>query len=219
MPIAPLNTLGTGAAAGSAGAGRQAEAGAANFAALYDPSDRPGLPPAGRWDIDQGHAEVAFVGRHLMFTKVRGRFTDVVGTVVIGEDPAESKVEVTIAMGSVSSGSKDRDDHLRSPDLFDVEKFPTATFRSTKVSWTEGPRAKVHGDLAIHGVTRPVILDVEFAGVATDPWGSDRAVFSATTEIDREDWDLTWNMALETGGILVSKRIRIEIDVETVRQV
>jgi polyisoprenoid-binding protein YceI len=181
-------------------------------------TDRTGVPAAGTWAIDPGHAEVAFIGRHLMFTKVRGRFTEVSGAVVIAEDPAASSVEVTIGMASVSSGSHDRDEHLRSADLFDVERFPAATFRSTEVTWRGGAEAKVQGDLTIHGVTRPVVLDVELAGALTDPWGGERAVFSASTEIDREDWDLTWNMALETGGILVSKRIRIEIDVETVRQ-
>jgi polyisoprenoid-binding protein YceI len=180
--------------------------------------DRTGLPAPGTWTIDPGHADVGFLGRHLMFTKVRGRFTGVTGSVVIAEDPRESSVHVEIDMASVSSGSKDRDDHLKSADLFDVARYPTATFRSTEVWWTEGPQAEVQGDLTIHGVTRPVVLDVEFSGAITDPWGGERAVFSASTEIDREDWDLTWNMALETGGILVSKRIRIEIDVETVRQ-
>jgi polyisoprenoid-binding protein YceI len=190
-----------------------------NFPAPTPPgTDRSGVPAAGAWAIDPGHADVAFVGRHLMFTKVRGRFTDVAGTVVIADEPARSTVEVTIGMASVTSGSQDRDDHLRSADLFDVERYPTATFRSTEVRWDEGPRAEVEGDLTIHGVTRPVVLDVEFSGAVTDPWGGERAMFSATTEIDREDWDLTWNMALETGGILVSKRIRIEIDVETVRR-
>lgn len=181
-------------------------------------TERSGIPAAGTWAIDPGHADVAFVGRHLMFTKIRGRFSDVAGTVVIADEPSRSSVEVTIGMASVVSGSTDRDDHLRSADLFDVERFPTATFRSTEVRWTDGPHAEVQGDLTIHGVTRPVVLDVELSGSLTDPWGGERAMFSASTEIDREDWDLTWNMALETGGILVSKRIRIEIDVETVRQ-
>ena len=173
------------------------------------------VPVPGTWKIDPGHAEVAFIGRHLMFTKVRGRFTEVSGTVVIADEPGASSVEVTIGMASVTSGSQERDDHLRSADLFDVEAFPTATFRSTAVDW-QGDRAEVTGDLTIRDVTRPVVLSVEFSGAATDPWGGRRAVFSASTEIDREDWGITWNMALETGGILVSKRIRIEIDVETV---
>jgi len=180
--------------------------------------DRTGLPDAGTWVIDPGHADVSFVGRHLMFTKVRGRFTDVRGAVVIAEDPTRSSVEVTIGMASVQSGSRDRDDHLRSADLFDVERYPTATFRSTAVRWHGGPHAEVEGELTLHGVTRPVVLDVELAGVAEGLDGRERAVFSASTELDREDWGLTWNMVLDSGGLLVGKRIRIEIDVETVRE-
>jgi polyisoprenoid-binding protein YceI len=175
------------------------------------------VPAAGGWVIDPGHADVAFIGRHLMFTKVRGRFTDVTGRVTIGADVADSSVEVTIGMASVTSGADDRDAHLRSSDLFDVERFPTATFASTAVRW-DGRRASVAGDLTIVGVTRPVTLEVEHLGTVTAPDGRDRSIFSASTEIDREDWGLTWNMALEAGGILVSKRIRIEIEVETVRE-
>lgn len=175
------------------------------------------VPVAGDWAIDPGHAEVAFVGRHLMLTRVRGRFTDVAGVIRIREHPAESSVEVTIGMASVSSGSSDRDDHLRSPDLFDVERHPTATFRSTAVSWS-GTRAKVTGDLTIVGVSRPAVLEVDLLGTTTDPWGSVRAAFSAFTEIDREDWGITWNLALAAGGVLVSKRIRIEIELEAVLQ-
>jgi polyisoprenoid-binding protein YceI len=175
------------------------------------------VPAAGTWAIDPGHADVAFIGRHFMLTKVRGRFTDVSGRVTIGEDVADSHVEVTIGTASVTSGADDRDGHLRSPDFFDVERFPTATFASTAVRW-DGRRAAVAGELTIVGVTRPVTLDVEHLGTVTDPTGRDRAIFSASTEIDREDWGLTWNVALEAGGILVSKRIRIEIEVETVRE-
>jgi polyisoprenoid-binding protein YceI len=175
------------------------------------------VPAAGAWVVDPGHADVAFIGRHFMLTKVRGRFTDVTGVVTIGEDVADSTVAVTIGMASVTSGADDRDGHLRSPDFFDVERHPTATFTSTAVRW-DGRRAAVTGDLTIVGVTRPVVLDVEYLGSVTDPTGRDRSIFSASTEIDREDWGLTWNVALEAGGILVSKRIRIEIDVETIRQ-
>lgn len=173
------------------------------------------VPVAGTWQIDPGHAEVAFIGRHFMLTKVRGRFTDIDGAIEVADDPANSSVTVTIGMASVTSGSDDRDTHLRSPDFFDVERFPTATFRSRRVRWS-GSTAKVDGDLTIVGETRPVELDVELLGTTTDPWGGARAVFSAFTEIDREDWGLTWNVALEAGGILVSKRIRIEIELEAV---
>jgi polyisoprenoid-binding protein YceI len=176
------------------------------------------LPAPGTWIIDPGHAEVAFVGRHFMLTKVRGRFTGVDGAVTVAEDPADSSIEVTIDMASVSSGDAARDEHLRSPDLFDVAAHPTATFRSTDVRWSGGSTGTIVGDLTIKGVSRPVELAVEYLGHVTDPWGNERAVFSATTTIDREDWGLTWNMVLEAGGIVVSKDIRIEIEVETVLQ-
>ncbi len=173
------------------------------------------LPAAGRWEIDPGHADVAFTGRHFMVTKVRGRFSDVRGSVSIAEDFQLSKVEVAIGMASVASGNETRDDHLRSTDLFDVDQFPEATFRSTRVQW-RGRGGIVTGDLTIHGVTRSVDLDVLFEGYVRDPWGGDRAIFSATTEVNREDFGVTWNVALEAGGVLVSKDIKITIDIETV---
>jgi polyisoprenoid-binding protein YceI len=179
--------------------------------------DGTALLSAGTWNIDPGHADLAFIGRHLVFTKVRGRFTDVQGTVRIGEDPRESTLEVTIGMASVDSGSSQRDEHLRSADLFDVERFPTAHYRSTRVVWTDGTQATVEGQLTIHGVTRAVPLAVSYLGSARDPWGGDRAVFSATARVNREDFGITWNMALETGGLLVSKEIDLEIEIETVR--
>ena len=173
------------------------------------------LPAPGTWQIDPGHADVAFTGRHFMVTKVRGRFTEVSGTVTIGEDMRDSRVEVVIGMASVESGSATRDEHLRSAELFDVERFPEATFRSVEVEWS-GSRGVVLGDLTIHGVTRRVPLEVTFEGHARDPWGGERAVFSAETRINREDFGVSWNMALEAGGVLVSKEVSISIDVETV---
>ena len=173
------------------------------------------VPVAGNWIIDPGHAEVAFIGRHFMLTKVRGRFTDVTGVIRIGDDPARSRVDVTIGTASVTSGSSERDDHLRSPDLFDVDRFPTATFWADDVEWS-GSHAKVAGHLTIVGIERPVVLEVDLVGTTVDPWGSARAVFSVFTEIDREDWGLTWNVALEAGGVLVSKKIRIEIELEAI---
>lgn len=175
------------------------------------------LPTPGTWTIDPGHADVSFVGRHFMLTKVRGRFTGVAGAVTVSDDPNASSVEVTIDMASVSSGDATRDDHLRSADLFDVAAHPTAAYRSTSVEW-DGSRGTVGGDLTIKGVTRPVTLTVEYVGHALDPWGNERAVFAAHATINREDWGLSWNMALEAGGILVSKEIRLEIDIETIRQ-
>ncbi|WP_404380480.1 YceI family protein [Knoellia locipacati] len=173
------------------------------------------LPAPGDWAIDPGHTDVAFIGRHFMVTKVRGRFTDVTGTVVIAPDINDSRVEVSINMGSVESGNVDRDAHIKSTELFDVEQFPTATFRSTTVDW-RGTGGVVHGDLTIHGVTRPVPLAVTFEGHVRDPWGGERAIFSAKTKVNREDFGITWNVALEAGGLLVSKDIQIEIDFETV---
>jgi polyisoprenoid-binding protein YceI len=177
------------------------------------------LPEAGTWNIDPGHAEVAFVGRHFGLTKVRGRFPGVTGAVVIREDISVSSVEVAIEMASVSSGDQSRDDHLRSADFFDVEHYPTATFRSvTATVADERTIGSLVGQLTIKDVTRSVVLDVEYLGHVTDPWGGERAVFSASTTINREDWGLTWNMLLEAGGLLVSKEIRLEIEVELVRQ-
>ncbi len=173
------------------------------------------LPTSGRWDIDPGHTDLAFIGRHFMVTKVRGRFTDVTGSITIAERLADSSVNVSINMASVESGSAARDEHIKSAELFDVEEFPTATFRSTSVDW-RGTDGTVHGDLTIHGVTRQVPLAVTFEGHVRDPWGGDRSIFSARTKINREDFDITWNVALESGGLLVSKDIRIEIELETV---
>jgi polyisoprenoid-binding protein YceI len=175
------------------------------------------LPAAGTWDIDPGHAEVAFIGRHFMLTRIRGRFTGVAGALTVAERPDESTVEVSIDMASVSSGDQARDEHLRSPDFFDVEAHPTATFRSTSVHWS-GASGALEGELTIKGVTRPVVLEVEYAGFAHDPFGNDKAVFNARGRIDREAWGLTWNMVLEAGGLLVSKHIDIELEVETVRR-
>ena len=175
------------------------------------------VPTVGTWAIDPGHAEVAFIGRHFGLTKIRGRFTGVNGTVLIADEPNGSTVSVDIETASVSSGDRTRDDHLRSVDFFDVDQHPTATFRSTNVD-INGTSGTMTGDLTIKGITKPVTLSVTFAGAATDPWGGERSVFSASGQINREDWGLTWNMVLEAGGLLVSKQINLEIDVELVLQ-
>lgn len=175
-------------------------------------------PVPGTWRIDPGHAEVAFTGRHFMLTKIRGRFTGVTGEIRFAEGLADSQVEVVIDMASVDSGDPARDEHLRSADQFDVTRFPTATFRSTRVGWDGGTIGKVEGDLTIHGVTRTVVLDVDYRGYVRDPWGNDRAVFSAATRLNREDFGITWNMVLDTGGLLVSRDIDIAIELEAVRE-
>jgi polyisoprenoid-binding protein YceI len=175
------------------------------------------LPVPGRWQIDPGHTEVAFIGRHFMLTKVRGRFTGVTGAIVVAEEPGESTAEVTIDMASVDSGSQARDDHLRSPDFFDADRYPTATFAGHATGW-QGTRGVLAGELTIRGITRPVTLAAEYLGQVADPWGGQRAVFTAEGTLNREDWDLTWNMPLDNGGLLVSREIRIEISTETVLQ-
>ena len=176
------------------------------------------LPAAGIWQIDPGHAEIAFIGRHFMLTKVRGRFTGMSGSIVVADDPAESAVDIQIDTASVHSGDQTRDDHLRSGDFLDVEHYPTATFRSTQITWN-GATGTLTGNLAIKDVSRLITLDVDYLGSVRDPWGGDRAVFSARGTLNREDWGLTWNMVLDSGGLLVSKEIRLEIEIEAVRQV
>lgn len=171
----------------------------------------------GVWTVDPGHAEVGFVGRHFGLSKVRGRFTGVDGTITVAANITESSIDVTIDMSTVNSGDSTRDDHLRSGDFFDVVNNPTGHFRSTGISLEDG-RGTVNGELTLKGVTRPVSLNAEFLGTVLDPWGGERAIFSANATIDREDWGLTWNMVLEAGGLLVSKKIQLEIEVELVRQ-
>ncbi len=175
------------------------------------------LPAPGVWTIDPGHAEVAFVGRHFGLTRIRGRFPGVTGSVVVGDAIDDSAVTVEIDMASVSSGDQSRDDHLRSADLFDVERYPSASFTSTDLT-VEGASGQLTGDLTIKGVTKSVVLDVAYLGAAVDPWDNERAVFSASGVLNREDWGLTWNMLLEAGGLLVSREIRLEIEVELIRQ-
>ena len=174
------------------------------------------IPVAGVYEIDGAHTSVEFVGRHLMITKVRGRFSDVTGRVTVAENPEDSHVEVGIGAASVSTGNADRDRHLRSADFFDVEQFPEVTFRSTLVRGLPSSTWEVVGDLTVHGVTRPVTLQVDFDGADVSPTGDERIGFSAATEVNREDFGLTWNMALETGGLLVGKTVRIELSVQAI---
>ena len=174
-------------------------------------------PAPGTWEIDPAHSELSFVARYLMVTKVRGGFTEFSGTLHIAEAPEESWVEVTIKAASIDTGTPDRDKHLRSADFLDVERFPELRFRSTKVELIGGTGLKVSGDLTIRDVTKPVVLDAEFQGIAKDPWGGTRAAFSATTEIDREEFGASWNVALETGGWLVSKKVRLELEAQAIR--
>jgi polyisoprenoid-binding protein YceI len=153
-----------------------------------------------------------------MVTKVRGRFPVQSGTVTIAENPLESSVVAVIDVAGVNSGEAGRDDHLRNSDFFEVEKYPTITFRSTKVEAAGDGDYKVTGDLTIKDVTRPVTLDLEFFGTVVSPWGDQRAGFSATADISRKDWGLEYNMALEAGGVVIGDKIKLNIDAEAVLQ-
>jgi polyisoprenoid-binding protein YceI len=171
------------------------------------------LPPAGTYAFDKAHTEVGFVGRH-MLSKVRGRFTDVDGQIVVGETLEDSHVEVEIQAASIWTNLEMRDNHLRSGDFLEAEAYPSLTFKSTAVRPTGGSTFQLVGDLSIKDITREVVLDAEFLGSGPAPNGGTLIAFSAKTEIEREDWDMTWNMAVETGGLLVGKRIQVEIDLE-----
>ncbi|MGC4808390.1 YceI family protein [Micromonospora sp. DT233] len=176
------------------------------------------IPAAGTYLLDTAHKRVGFVARHMMVSKVRGEFTDATATLTIAEDPLQSSVVATIQAASINTAQADRDAHLRSPEFLDVEGFPTLEYRSTGVKSHDGNEFVLSGELTIKGVTRPVELEVEFEGAGRSPFGQDIFGFSASTEIDREDFGLTWNVALETGGVLVGKKIKIEIEGEAVRQ-
>ena len=178
-------------------------------------TDRGALPPAGTWTFDKNHTRLEFVARH-MLSKVRGRFTEFDGTVMIAEPPEESHVEVEMQTASITTDTGMRDDHLRSDDFLEVDEYPVMTFRSTELRPTGENTFKLVGDLTIRGITRQVVLDAEFNGwgPGMSPDNPPLAAFSAKTEIDREDWDMTWNVAVETGGFLVSKKVQIEIETE-----
>ncbi len=175
------------------------------------------IPAAGRYEIDPAHSSVSFQVRHLGLSKVRGGFDRFTGTIEIAEDATDSSVEVSLEAASFSTGAEDRDNHVKGADFLDVDNHPTLTFRSTDVR-QDGDDWKVDGELSVKGVSRPVTLDVEFEGAGADPWGNGRIAFSATTEINRDDWGITWNQTLETGGVLVGKTVKITIDVQAVAQ-
>jgi polyisoprenoid-binding protein YceI len=175
-----------------------------------------------RWQLDPAHTQVEFRAKHMMITTVRGRFADTSGTIVVDEEnPENSSVEVRIDARSIDTRVGDRDTHLRSEDFLNVEKYPEVTFRSTRIEGAHaeaGDRFRVVGDLTIRGETKEVTLAATYEGQGTDPWGGTRAGFTASTKIDRRDWGLTWNQALEAGGILVSNDVTIELQVQAVRE-
>lgn len=173
--------------------------------------------PAGTYTIDASHSEVGFTARHAMVTKVRGAFSDVAGTITVADGFAGSTAEATIGVDSVDTRSADRDGHLKSADFFDAEQYPSITFTSTGVREVQGESFVLDGDLTIKGVTKPVSLQAEYFGTAQDPFGNTRIGFSATTDVDREAWGLTWNAALDTGGVLVSKKITLALEVSAIQ--
>lgn len=176
------------------------------------------IPAAGTWDIDGSHTEVGFNVRHLMITKVRGGFAAASGTIEVGDDALASSVDVRIDAASINTNDAKRDEHLRSADFLDVANHPDLHFVGGTVRKTGKRTFALDGALTIRGVTLPVTLDVTYNGLAGDPWGGQRAAFTASTEIDREAFGLTWNQALETGGVLVGKVVKIELEIQAIKK-
>jgi polyisoprenoid-binding protein YceI len=171
------------------------------------------------WKIDPSHSAITFSVRHMVVSKTRGRFAKFAGDIRFDpQNAAESSVVVDIDPASIDTGDAQRDEHLRSADFFDVAKFPAASFRSIKVEDKGGDKYRLHGHLTVHGVTRPVVLDVSYEGAGKDPWGGERAGFSGSVTIDRKDFGLEWNKALETGGLLVGEKVELTLEVEAIKQ-
>ena len=176
-------------------------------------------PATTTWTIDPAHSNVEFSVRHLMISTVKGRFAQIAGTVILDEaHPAASSAEISVAVASIDTRESQRDAHLRSADFFEADKYPTITFRSSAVQNVTADGFTLAGELTIHGVTRPVVLDVVSEGRGKDPWGGERAGYSATTRIKRSEFGLTWNQLLETGGLAVSDEVKITLDVELVKK-
>jgi polyisoprenoid-binding protein YceI len=172
----------------------------------------------GTWTIDTSHSRVGFTARHAMVTKVRGSFNEFVGTAELNaENPAASHIDLTIEVASVNTGNEQRDGHLRTNDFFDAETHPQIRFVSTNVERLGTEDYRLTGDLTIKGITHPVSVDFEFTGVATDPYGNQRAGFEGKATINRKDWGVSFNAALETGGVLVSEKIGLEFDISAIR--
>ncbi|CAL9592643.1 YceI family protein [Streptomyces griseomycini] len=173
----------------------------------------------GEYTIDPAHTTIGFVARHAMVTNVKGSFQDFTGTLRLdGTDPSNSTATVDVVMDSIETGNADRDGHLKSADFFRTDEFPTMTFRSTEAEALGGDDYRITGDLTILGTTRPVTIDLEFNGAAKDPFGNERVGFEGKAEILRSDWGLTWNAALETGGFLVSDKIKLTFDISAIKQ-
>ncbi|MER7895417.1 YceI family protein [Streptomyces sp. NPDC096046] len=172
----------------------------------------------GDYTIDPAHSTIGFVARHAMVTNVKGGFQDFTGTLHLdGTDPSRSTASLDVVMDSISTGNADRDGHLKSADFFKTDEFPAMTFRSTQAEALGGDEYRITGDLTILGTTHPLTVDLEFNGAAKDPFGNERVGFEGKAEILRSEWGLTWNAALETGGVLVSDKIKLNFDISAIR--
>ena len=178
-------------------------------------SDLSTLTP-GTWTVDASHSTIGFLVRHLVVAKVRGRFSEFAGSLTIAENPLQSKVEATVQAASIDSNDDGRDGHLRGADFFDVEQFPQWTLVSTGIE-AAGSNYVLHTDLTIKGVTKSVDFTLEFDGVATDPWGNVKAGFTAEAEVNRKDFGLEWNVALEAGGFVVGDKVKLTLEIEAVK--
>ncbi|MFD6529232.1 YceI family protein [Streptomyces sp. NPDC060184] len=185
--------------------------------------EKPAVDPAlaaltGTYTIDPAHSRIGFTVRHAMVTNVRGSFGEHEGTLVLnGTDPHHSTASIDVTIASIDTGIADRDAHLRSGDFFDTETFPLMTFRSTSAEQLGGDTYRITGDLTIKDVTRPLSIDLEFNGSATDPYGNQRVGFEGSADILRSDWGLTWNAALETGGVMVSDKVKLTFDISAIK--
>lgn len=174
---------------------------------------------ATKWAIDPSHSEIGFKVKHMMFTNVSGKFENFEASAETeNDDFTEAKFNFSADASSISTGNVERDNHLRSADFFDVEKFPKLEFKSTSMKKISGDKYELNGDLSLHGVSKPVTLDVEYGGTMQDPWGNIKAGFTLNGKINRKDWGLNWNAALEAGGVLVSEDVRLNINVQLVKQ-
>ncbi|MFE2043316.1 YceI family protein [Streptomyces sp. NPDC059477] len=172
----------------------------------------------GEYTLDPAHTTIGFTARHAMVTNVKGKFLDFTGTLHLdGDDPAKSTAAIDVKMESVDTGNPDRDGHLKSSDFFKIDEFPTMTFRSTRAEAVGDDDYRITGDLSVLGVTKPITIDLEFNGAAKDPFGNERVGFEGKTEIKRSEWGLTWNAALETGGFLVSDKIKLNFDISAIK--
>jgi polyisoprenoid-binding protein YceI len=176
------------------------------------------IPAPGTFDLDPAHTRIGFSARHMMVSKVRGRFGEFTGSITVADDPFQSTAEAVIKTASIDTGSADRDTHLTSGDFLNVDEFPEISFRTTRVTGSQGHVFTVLGDLTIKGTTREVELTLDLEGVGNSPWGKQVMGFTLSTEINREDYGMTWNVAVEGGGVLVGRTVKIEIEGEAVRR-